>query len=138
MAFGISINDLIIQEYGQQFSGSISYDKLQRATECTNQNIYYYYRKLNESNFKGYVDQFLKYRNLNQYIKSDSYIVYFFKNNRLFKTSIRFVYTNPIFLKLLLENLSFAHTEGKYRAYRKLPDSYFAYTFNPSYAPGTP
>jgi hypothetical protein len=82
-------------------------------------------RKYQESNFKDHIGQYLKKNNVTRYITDNSYVLYFFKDNKLIKISLRLYYNNDLLPALLAKNLSFAYTSNQ--TYIKNPDNYFVY-----------
>jgi hypothetical protein len=123
--FGSTLTNVVVAEYTPQHSSPVAYEKLPIASECTTQNIRYYFRKYNESGFKSEVDQYLEKNNLTQYITNSSYVLYFFRENSLCKISLRLYYNNDTLPALLAKNLSVTYTSNQ--TYIKNPDNYFVY-----------
>ena len=120
---GISLNDVIIEEYGQQYSESIKYNDLPVAPECKNRLIKYYWIKLGQSKHLNEIKKYLDAYGLTNQVKDDSYIVYMFSENRLVLISVRLFFTQIEFHKNLAESFNinlnkypskFSYDNGKY------------------------
>ncbi len=85
--FGASINDVFNFEHGINYT--MPYENLPTATECGNQNVKYYWRYLKDTRMKDDIYAFLAARGLKEKISNDSYLLYFFKDNKLAKVSLR-------------------------------------------------
>ena len=110
--FNSTFSDVVHFEFGSNIN-SFPYEKLPDATECTNQNIKYYWRYLKESNMKNEIYSFLKAIGLQDKVSDGTYIVYMFKDNKLVRVTLR-MYANTdainfrkVFLEALGQNTAF-------------------------------
>ncbi|MEJ8756790.1 caspase family protein [Pontibacter sp. H259] len=123
LPLGSSIDDVIINEYGQQYSKSVAYKDLPIASECKNKLIKYYWIKLSESKHRYEIEAYLKAYGLTNQVRDDSYIVYMFSENKLVMVSIRLLFDNIEFHKSLARSFNidinkypskFSYDNGKY------------------------
>ncbi len=89
VTFNCSVNDMIVNEFGQQSSNSLPYSSLQIASECKGQEVRYYWRYLKDSRVCSGLLSFLTARGLDKKISEQSYIVYLFKDNKLVRVNFR-------------------------------------------------
>lgn len=89
--FGSSINDVYTFELGNSFSGNIEYETLPVATECTDKKIRYYWKYIDESKIGVEVHDFLRSIGLDSLITKDSYLIYFFVENKLVRINLRLI-----------------------------------------------
>ena len=110
IGFNSSINDVYAFEFGSSFTGNIEYEKLPVATECTEKLIRYYWRYIDQSKIGVEVHAFLRAKNLESFITSDSYLVYYFIENKLIRINLRLVPNensfDNLFSKVLTEGTS--------------------------------
>lgn len=121
-----TLNDVIVDEYGQEFSNKVSYDNLPVAPECKNKLIKYYWLYLKNSKHLNAVKNYLQAYGLANQVREDSYIVYMFSNNKLVLTSVRLFFFQIDFHKHLAESFNidlnkypskFSYDNGKFNTF---------------------
>lgn len=103
--FGSSVQDVIAAEYGEQFRNHLKFKDLIQANECKYEEIRYYNQKLSKSSQFGKLNDFLKKQNLISKIDDSSFILYQFKDSKLFRIDLNMVITDLEFHARLLQSL---------------------------------
>ncbi len=133
LPLGISLNDVIINEYGQQYSGTVKYDDLPVAPECKNRLIKYYWLKVSQSKHLNAINTYLQAYGLASQVRDDSYIVYMFSDNKLVLISIRLFFFQIDFHKSLAESFNidinkypsrFSYNNGKFYTFFALEQNF--------------
>ena len=126
ISLGVSLNDVIVNEYGLGYSGFVKYDDLPVAPECKNRLIKYYWLRLSQSKHFNAIRTYLEAYGLASQVRDDSYIVYMFSDNKLVLISIRLFFFQIDFHKHLAESFNidvnkypsrFAYNNGDFYAF---------------------
>lgn len=124
--FNVSLNDVIVSEYGQEQSGAVKYADLPVASECKNRLIKYYWIKLSQSKHFNSIKNYLDAYGLTNQVRDDSYIVYMFSDNKLVMISVRLFFTQIEFHKNLAKSFNidldkypskFSYDNNKYTSF---------------------
>jgi hypothetical protein len=131
--FGVDVGVVLAGEFGEQYRNAFNYEQLPISTECTNNEIRYYWRKLSESKMYDKLKQHLQINNLDSFITDQSTIFYTFRNNKLFRLAINFYFTNVKFHRKFLNSLGIGDDKywGKFYDYEK--DFYTIIDLNTTY-----
>lgn len=129
--FDKSINDVIVEEYGAQFSNSVTYSSLPIAGECKSKEIKYYWRKISESKFKDKLYNVFNSNNLMQYVSDESYIMYSFYNNKLYNIIVRVFFNDIIFHQRMGQVLGVDLDKYPTQFHSKNGNSYSVYSLSP-------
>lgn len=106
IAFGSPVEDILALEFGEPYRNSFSFKDLPISSECTNNEIRYYWRTLAETRtfFKLY--NYLESQGLADYIDAQgSSVFYTFKDAKLFRLAVNLKFTDIRFHRKLMEAL---------------------------------
>lgn len=126
--FHAPISQVLAYELGPGQSNALSYERLATADECKNQEIKYYWRYLRESKIGEDLTAYLNSKGLKDKISKDSYILYFFKDNRLIRICYRLVAQSPDFLPSFLGSLGIDFTKHPKQYKTEIDGQYFIST----------
>nr|WP_294950180.1 hypothetical protein [uncultured Mucilaginibacter sp.] len=115
MDFGSSIGDVLSFELGEFHRNDIAYSNLADAIECAGQNIKYCWYYLKDSKLRNEIYSYLQNAGLREMVTDDTYIVYYFKDNRLSRISLRIFPNSDKFEKLFFQSLGQDVTSCPYR-----------------------
>ncbi|NCT75474.1 MAG: caspase family protein [Chitinophagaceae bacterium] len=130
--FGSKVEDVIALEYGEEFRQSVKFNDLIRAFECKENDIRYYLRKLSESSQFITLRNYLQTRGLQQMISDQSYILYQFKNERLFRMDVNLWLTDIDFHSAFLQSLNISDEKYAARFAKYGPNNFTVMFLNPS------
>ncbi|MFP9100134.1 carboxypeptidase-like regulatory domain-containing protein [Flavobacterium sp. RHBU_24] len=104
MLLKVKFNSSIEQILSYEFNKSdmiFDYEKLPEAIECSNDSsIRYYWRYVQDSRMFQEIYSYLHSHNLDQLVTIGSYIIYYFKNNKLMAVGLRIIPSSKDFDKL--------------------------------------
>jgi hypothetical protein len=89
VGFNSSLQDILSFEWGVSHANDIDYYKLRQAIECTGEDIRYYWRYLKDSKLNVEIYPYLNNLGLKGEINDGSYIIYYFKDNKLARIGLR-------------------------------------------------